>query len=264
MDNSAGAFGNGDQFVLKPLGVAAQNVTLLNSRPEDLALASPLRGEFSVNNLGNGKIGTINVTNTNPATSQFTSPGDVNGEPFTLTYIGGEQFEIRNNANTLLGTTAVMSAGNYNNLFNSAGLTTYGFDMSISGVPKAGDKFTLSYNTGGQKDNRNGLALAQLQEKEIIRKNAVAVPGADNQMSLNEGYGVMVGFIGEKTSQVKIATESSKALLAQSQSWYESISGVNLDEEAANLIRFQQSYAAAAKIISTSQTIFDTLLAAAR
>ncbi len=264
LDNSVAAFGNGDQFVLKPLGIAAQSVSLLASRPEDLALASPLRGEFSVSNLGNAKIGTISVTNTNPATSQFTAPGDVNGEPFKLTYIGGNQFEIRNNANTLLGTTAVMASGNYNNLFNSAGLTNYGFDMSVTGIPKAGDTFTLSYNSGGQKDNRNGLALAQLQEKEIVRKNAVAVTGADNQMSLNEGYGVMVGSIGEKTSQVKIATESSKALLAQSQSWYESISGVNLDEEAANLLRFQQSYAAAAKIISTSQTIFDTLLAAAR
>ncbi len=264
LDNSVGAFGNGDQFVLKPLSNAAQSVSLLNSRPEDLALASPLRGEFNVNNLGNGKVGNISVTNTNPASSQFTSPGDVNGEPFTITYIGGDQFQIRNNANALLGTTTAMTGGNYNNLFNAAGLTAYGFDMSITGVPKAGDTFTLSYNSGGQKDNRNGLALAQLQEKEIIRKNAVAVAGADNQMSLNEGYGVMVGFIGEKTSQVKISTESSKALLAQSQTWYESISGVNLDEEAANLIRFQQSYAAAAKIISTSQTIFDTLLAAAR
>jgi len=264
LDNSAGAFGNGDQFVLKPLSNAAQSVTLLNSRPEDLALASPLRGEFNVNNLGNGKVGNINVTNTNPASSQFTTPGDVNGEPFTITYIGGDQFQIRNNANALLGTTTAMAGGNYTNLFNAAGLTAYGFDMSITGVPKAGDTFTLSYNSGGQKDNRNGLALAQLQEKEIIRKNAVSVAGADNQMSLNEGYGVMVGFIGEKTSQVKISTESSKALLAQSQAWYESISGVNLDEEAANLIRFQQSYAAAAKIISTSQTIFDTLLAAAR
>jgi flagellar hook-associated protein 1 len=264
LDNSVGAFGNGDQFVLKPLSNAAQSVSLLNSRPEDLALASPLRGEFNVNNLGNGKVGNISVTNTNPASSQFTSPGDVNGEPFTITYIGGDQFQIRNNANALLGTTTAMTGGNYNNLFNAAGLTAYGFDMSITGVPKAGDTFTLSYNSGGQKDNRNGLALAQLQEKEIIRKNAVAVAGADNQMSLNEGYGVMVGFIGEKTSQVKISTESSKALLAQSEAWYESISGVNLDEEAANLIRFQQSYAAAAKIISTSQTIFDTLLAAAR
>jgi len=264
LDNTAGAFGNGDQFVLKPLSTAAQSISLLNSRPEDLALASPLRGEFNVNNLGNAKIGTISVTNTNPASSQFTAPGDVNGEPFNITYIGGDRFEIRNSGNTLLGTTAVMTGGNYTNLFASAGLANYGFDMSMTGVPKNGDTFTLSYNTGGQKDNRNGLALAQLQEKEIIRKNAVAVTGADNQMSLNEGYGVMVGSIGEKTSQVKIATDSSKALLAQSQSWYESISGVNLDEEAANLIRFQQSYAAAAKIISTSQTIFDTLLSAAR
>lgn len=264
LDNTAGAFGNGDQFVLKPLSTAAQSISLLNSRPEDLALASPLRGEFNVTNQGNAKVGAITVTNTNPASSQFTAPGDVNGEPFNITYIGGDRFEIRNNSNTLLGTTAVMTGGNYTNLFASAGLNNYGFDMSMTGVPKNGDTFTLSYNTGGQKDNRNGLALAQLQEKEIIRKNAVAVTGADNQMSLNEGYGVMVGSIGEKTSQVKIATESSKALLAQSQSWYESISGVNLDEEAANLIRFQQSYAAAAKIISTSQTIFDTLLSAAR
>ncbi len=264
LDNTAGAFGNGDQFVLKPLSTAAQSISLLNSRPEDLALASPLRGEFNVTNQGNAKVGAITVTNTNPASSQFTAPGDVNGEPFNITYIGGDRFEIRNNSNTLLGTTAVMTGGNYTNLFASAGLTNYGFDMSMTGVPKNGDTFTLSYNTGGQKDNRNGLALAQLQEKEIIRKNAVAVTGADNQMSLNEGYGVMVGSIGEKTSQVKIATESSKALLAQSQSWYESISGVNLDEEAASLIRFQQSYAAAAKIISTSQTIFDTLLSAAR
>lgn len=276
LDNTAGAFGNGDQFVFKPLSTAAQSLGLLNTRPEDLALASPLRGAFNVNNLGNAKVGTISVTNTNPATSQFTSPGNVTGQPFAITYIGGDRFEIRDNANALIGTTAVMTGGVYNNLFASAAsaipptpasataLANYGFDMSITGAPKTGDKFTLSYNTGGQKDNRNGLALAQLQEKEILRKNVVSLLSADNDMSLNEGYGVMVGFIGEKTSQIQIATQSSKALLAQSEGWYESISGVNLDEEAANLIRFQQSYAAAAKIISTSQTIFDTLLAAAR
>lgn len=264
LDNSAGAFGNGDKFLLKPLSTAAQDLSLLNSRPEDLALASPLRGEFNVNNLGSGKVGTISVTDTDPASSQFTAPGGVTGGPFTLTFIGGEQFEIRDNANTLLGTTAVMAGGNYNNVFSSAGLGNYGFDMNITGVPKIGDTFTLSYNTGGFKDNSNGLALAKLQDQDLLRKTAVAAAGADNLMTLNEGYGVMVGSIGEKTNQVKIATESSKSLLAQSEAWYESISGVNLDEEAANLIRFQQAYAAAAKIISTSQTIFDTLLQAAR
>ncbi len=264
LDNTAGAFANGDQFVLKPLSTAGQTLSLLNNRPEDLALASPLRGEFNINNLGNAKVGTISVTDTDPSSSQFTSPGGVTGEPFTITFIGGGQFEIRNNANTLLGTTTAMTSGNYNNLFNDAGLTAYGFDVSITGVPKTGDTFTLSYNTGGFKDNSNGLALAKLQDKDLLRKTAVAAAGADNVMTLNEGYGSMVGFIGEKTSQIKIATESSKALLAQSEAWYQSVSGVNLDEEAANLIRFQQSYAAAAKIISTSQTIFDTLLQAAR
>jgi flagellar hook-associated protein 1 FlgK len=106
--------------------------------------------------------------------------------------------------------------------------------------------------------------MANLQSADLLRKNAVSAASADNKMSLNEGYGNMIGFIGEKTSSIKLATESSKSLLQQSEAWYESISGVNLDEEAANLIRFQQSYAAAAKIISASQTIFDTLLAAAR
>jgi flagellar hook-associated protein 1 FlgK len=264
LDNTAGAFANGDQFVLKPLSIAGQTISLLNNRPEDLALASPLRGEFNINNLGNAKVGAISITDTDPATSQFTAPGAVTGGPFTVTFIGGGQFEIRDNANALLGTTAAMASGSYNNLFDSAGLSGYGFDMSVTGVPKIGDNFTLSYNTGGFKDNSNGLAMAKLQDKDLLRKTAVAAAGADNVMTLNEGYGTMVGAIGEKTSQIKIATESSKALLSQSEAWYQSVSGVNLDEEAANLIRFQQSYAAAAKIISTSQTIFDTLLQAAR
>ncbi len=264
LDNSLGGFGNGDQFILKPLSVAAQTLTLLNDRPEDLALALPVRGEFAINNQGNGRFGDFKVTDTDPTTSAFTSPGGLTGAPLQVTFIGGNQFEIRDSSNTLLGTTAVMTGGSYNNLMASAGLANFGFDFNLTGVPKTGDTFTVSYNAGGFKDNRNGLSLANLQTADLMRKNAVSVATADNKMSLNEGYGTMIGFIGEKTSAIKLATESSKSLLQQSEAWNQSISGVNLDEEAANLIRFQQSYAAAAKIISTSQAIFDTLLAAAR
>ncbi len=264
LDDTGGAFGNGDQFVLKPLSIAAQSLTLINDRPEDLALASPVRGEFTLNNQGNARFGDFKVTNTDPASSAFTAPGGLTGAPLTVTYIGGNQFEVRNSSSTLLGTTAVMTGGSYANVMSSAGLASYGFDFTLTGVPKTGDSFTVAYNTGGFKDNRNGLILANLQSADLLRKNAVSVATADNKMSLNEGYGNMIGFIGEKTSAIKLATESSKSLLQQSEAWYESISGVNLDEEAANLIRFQQSYAAAAKIISASQTIFDTLLAAAR
>jgi flagellar hook-associated protein 1 len=264
LDNSLGAFVTGDQFILKPLTAASQNIQLATTRGEDLALAGPLRGDFNINNLGNGKFGDITVTDTDPATSEFSSPGSLDGAPFEILFIGGNQFEIRDSTNTLIGTTAVMAGGQYNNILASAGLTNYGFDFSITGVPKAGDTFTLGYNDGGFKDNRNGLMLGQLQTTDTMRKTAVASITADNTYSFNEAYGAMVGFVGEKTSQIRIAAQSSNSLLEQSKAWYESVSGVNMDEEASNLIRFQQSYAAAAKIISTSQTIFDTLLAAAR
>lgn len=264
LDNSTGAFQSGDQFVLKPLNTAAQSMSLLNNRPEDLALASPIRASYTQANLGNGRIGTISVTDTDPATSNFISPSGVTGAPFTITSIAGDKYEIRDSSNTLLGTTAALPSGQTNNLFASAGLTNYGFDLSLTGVPKAGDTFTVSFNTDGYKDNRNGLAVANLQSADLLRKTAVAAAAADNKMTLNEGYATMVSFIGEKTSEAKISVDSSKALLDQSTAWKESISGVNLDEEAADLIRFQQSYAAAAKIISTSQTIFETLLQAAR
>lgn len=264
LDTSAGAFQSGDKFVLKPLNTAAQSVSLLNSRPEDLALASPIRGDYTQSNQGNGRIGTMTVTDTTPATSKFTAPGGLAAAPYTIKAIAGSKYEIRDGSNTLLGTTPALATGQLNNMFAAAGLTNYGFDISLTGVPEVGDTFTVAYNSNGYKDNRNGLALANLQSADLMRKTAVASAAADNKMTLNEGYGTMVGFIGEKTSEAKISTDSSKALLEQSSAWKESISGVNLDEEAADLIRFQQSYAAAAKIISTSQTIFDTLLQAAR
>jgi flagellar hook-associated protein 1 FlgK len=73
-----------------------------------------------------------------------------------------------------------------------------------------------------------------------------------------------VSQVGEKTAQAVTNEKAFDALLDQSKGWHESISGVNLDEEAANLVQFQQAYSAAAKIISVSQATFDTLLAAVR
>lgn len=262
LDTSAGPFAAGDRFIFKPLSTASDKITLATTRPEDLALASPVKGEYTLTNQGNGRVGDIKVTDT--TTTQFSTPSQLTGGPYTLRFTAGNQFEVINGSNVLVGTSAVMGTGPYNNIFASAGLTTYGFDVSLTGVPKAGDTFSISYNTSGFKDNRNGLAIAGLQDDELVRKNAVATAAADNSSSFTEAYGEVISFVGQKTAQVRISTESAKSVLAQSQAWNESTSGVNLDEEAANLIRFQQSYAAAAKIISASQTIFDTLLQAAR
>jgi flagellar hook-associated protein 1 FlgK len=74
----------------------------------------------------------------------------------------------------------------------------------------------------------------------------------------------MVGRIGEDASMAKVTLASAEAMKVQSQNWFESVSGVSLDEEAANLIKYQQSYAAAARILSTAQELFNTILQSAR
>ena len=112
--------------------------------------------------------------------------------------------------------------------------------------------------------DERGLELAKQQTEETMRRYAVATPSADNSVSFNEAYGTMVSFVGDKTAQARNSQAAAEALYSQTLQLKESLSGVSLDEEAANLVRFQQSYAASAKIIATSQTVFDTLLQAVR
>lgn len=259
-----GPMNNGDRFALKPLSSAARNIGLATNRPEDIALASPVRSLVAQDNLGNAQVDKLIVTNTDPASSAFVAPSSINGAPFTVVHIGGNQFEVRDNTNALLGTTPALPNGQFNNIMTEAGLGNYGFDFNITGIPQTGDSFTVEYNTGGFNDNRNGLELAKLQTAETMRRYAVATPNADNSVSFNEAYGTMVSFVGDKTSQARNSQAAAEALYSQTLQLKESLSGVSLDEEAANLVRFQQSYAAASKIISTSQTIFDTLLQAVR
>ena len=258
-----GPMNDGDRFALKPLSSAARNINLATTRPEDIALASPVRSVVAEDNLGNAQVDKLIVSSTDAA-SAFAPPAAITGAPFTVIHVGGNVFEVRDNTNALLGTTPALPNGQLNDIMAEAGLGSYGFDFNITGIPQTGDNFTIEYNTGGFNDNRNGLEIAKLQTAETMRRYAVATPNADNSVSFNEAYGTMVSFVGDKTAQARNSQAAAEALYAQTQQLKESLSGVSLDEEAANLVRFQQSYAAASKIISTSQTIFDTLLQAVR
>lgn len=255
----------GDQFELKPLSTASRTVQMATTRPEDIALAAPVRTEFTVNNIGNAQISDLTVSDTTPATLPaygFDTPSGLINGPWTMTYVGGDSFEIIDNLGNPVATSTYPS-GQYQNIFAQAGVDV-GFDFSVSGVPNVGDTFTISFNDGGFNDNRNGLALSAIQTEQTTRLNPLSSPTGTNSVNFNQSYAQMVSLIGERTSQGRNSEAATGALLAQTTAWYESLSGVSLDEEASNLVRFQQTYAAAARIISTSQTIFDTLLAAAR
>ena len=268
-----GAAAVGDKFVLKPLNAAARSMQMASTRAEDVALASPIRGEFNATNLGNSQVEGLKVFNTTPGDSAFTASSIVNG-PLTVTYMGQDSgtnehiFEVTDSTNTVRGETR-FATNNFNNVLENANATPdlreeLGFDFNLTGLPKPGDTFTIDFNTNGYNDNRNGLEMSALQDAAIVRRSAEPFGQAVNQYSLNQSYATMVGNIGERTRQARTADEANTAILEQTTLWYESLSGVNLDEEAADLIRFQQSYAAAAKILQTSQTIFDTLLQSVR
>lgn len=128
-----------------------------------------------------------------------------------------------------------------------------GFQATISGRPEAGDSFAIGFNDAGNLDNHNALALADLQ----------IVPSlGDPPVNFSEAYSSIVELVGIRTSQARSDAEAADGLLQQSVARRDSLSGVNLDEEAANLIKYEQGYNASARIISVANEIFDALLGA--
>lgn len=166
-----------------------------------------------------------------------------------------------------------------------ATLADQGFTLDDSAAPAvAGDKFLIrptaaaatnlsvaitnqseiaaadaSAGAGATLDNRNALAIAALQtNKDLIARQGLV--GTNSGVTIESGYALLVGDIGNITAETKVNSQAQNSLLDQARRAQQSSSGVNLDEEAANLIRYQQAYQAAAQIIKTASTMFDTLL----
>jgi len=131
----------------------------------------------------------------------------------------------------------------------------HGYRLRITGNPAAGDEFNVTYNTGGAADNRNALLLAGMQTQTLMN---------GGQASFNDAYGQLVADVGTRTHYAASNADVQYQLLQQAESAKSTVSGVNLDEEAANLVRFQQAYSAAAQVIATANTLFDSLLGAVR
>ena len=130
----------------------------------------------------------------------------------------------------------------------------FGFSFSIGGLAQAGDEFTVDFNTDGTSDSRNGVALAALQTEDTVNGNS----------SYSESYSMIVEEIGSITSRAQINRDSSEVLLRNTEGSVTSLSGVNLDEEAAALIKFELAYNANAQVIQVARSIFDTLISTFR
>ena len=262
----------GDRYLIQPTRDAAYEVAVNITDPSTIAAAGPIRATAAVDVNGQPtNVGTAEIAQPD-VTSVADLPLSGSGGDITLTFnpnaggVGIPGFDVTGGAavvgppvNVLLYDPATESTGKTFSTALGTGFITAGTngDMSfdISGIPATGDSFVITDNTNAAGDNRNALALATIQQSQTM---------INGTASLQESYAQMVGSIGADTRRAEINMESHQGLLDQAILTRDSVSGVNLDEEAANLLRYQQAYQAAAQVVSVASTLFDTLIAAVR
>lgn len=244
---TAGVIASGDRFLIQPTRLGARSFGLNVSDPSQIALAGSLRSEASLSNLGNALISqpTVNSTSDMPLSG---SGGDI-----TMTFnpdalgIGIPGFTVTNGPGGVLPyDPATESAGK---TFTLSGFGATAF--TVTGVPQNGDRFVLSDNTNAVGDNRNGLLLAGLQQVRVL---------GQGNANFGDAYSEIVASVGTATRQAEISLEAQGTLLDQAVQSRDSVSGVNLDEEAANLLRYQQAYQANAQLIAVADSILESLL----
>lgn len=222
----------GDRFLIQPTAGAAGGLSVALDDPRALAAASPIRTGAALGNTGTGQIdaGTV-VDPTDPALLDT-----VNLEFLTPT------------------TYAINGAGTYA-YTAGAPIALNGWQVRLEGAPQAGDQFTVSANSGGVGNNRNALALAALQSQGLLEGGSA---------TYGERYDSLVGEVANRSRQASLGRDTQRLLADQAVAAREAVAGVNLDEEAAQMLRFQQAYQAAAQVIATADNLFQTLLDAVR
>ena len=235
-----GAPAVGDTFLVQPTASGAETLSVSINDTNEIAVAAPIRTEVSIANQGSAQI-SAGTVNTPP-------PPDLNlQQTVTITF---------NNPPTDFDVNGV-GTGNPTGVpyVDGSSITFNGWTVQITGLPAAGDTFTISANTNGVSDNRNALLLADLQTQATLAGNSVTYEGA---------LGQLVADVGSQTHLADVNREAQSVLLNQAIAAHEGVSGVNLDEEAANLLQFQQAYQAAAQMIAVADLIFQSLISALR
>jgi len=251
---------NGDSFTIEPLSNAAGNMSVANSDPAKLAVAGPVSVEMPLNNQGTGKADDI-VMNSR----QGMNDGAARFDDFRLVFDDGD---LTVDGDGIDPAEWQVSPDSFNPANDSSGRTItvthddgWSFDFRLSGSPQDGDAFAFSPNVGGVADNRNAVALGELQTARTMLNS-----GNDNRStaSFQGAFGQMVSQVGNKTREVQTGEQTQQAMLQQAEQARESLSGVNLDEEAANLMRYQQAYQASGRIMTVAQRLFDEIIAIGR
>jgi flagellar hook-associated protein 1 FlgK len=203
--------------------------------PSGIAAAAALAVTPATANTGSSSIGSVTVQD--PTNTALLSSA-------TLSFPSATSYQVTDSSGN------VLSSGSY-----AAGQTisANGWSVTPSGTPKANDSFTIAANSNGLNDTSNAVSLAGLADAGVLNGGSTSVI---------QSYGQLTTQIGTVGSQAQTNLTTQTSLYNQAVSSQQSVSGVNLDEEAASLVQYQQAYQASAQVISTAQTIFTSLITA--
>lgn len=233
----------GDSFLVQPTRNGARDMAVAINDTRLVAAAAPIRTGAGSANTGTASISAGSVSSTTGLPMAASPGGDI-----TLTFDAlNNQFVVTGGPGGTLAYTPASDSTGKTFSFASVG----GFSFTVSGVPADGDTFVIQRNASGVGDNRNALALGNLQAAKLLEGGTATYQGA---------YAQMVSAVGNKGREVEVGLQAQETLVTSAQQVRDSLSGVNLDEEAANLMRYQQAYQASAKVIQIAAQVFQSLL----
>ncbi len=219
-----------DRFLLQPTAGVAGSMEVAISDTSRIAAAAPIKGSAAMANTGTGKLTGVKVTDAgnpalrNPAAIVFT-----NATEYTIDGVGPNTY----------------TAGQT--------ITANGWSFVLDGAPKQGDTFNIGPTPAGSSDNSNALLLAKVEQAKTFNDGTITLSGA---------LGGLTTQVGAAARSAEYSLMAQQVITDQAQAARDSISGVNLDEEASDMLRLQQAYQAASQLISTADTMFQTILGA--
>lgn len=237
----------GDNFLVRPTINGAANFALALTDGAQIAAAAPIATSVPMTNSGSGKISAGAVDQSYlgaPLTSAVNLTYDK-----TTNSLGGFP-SGQDVVMTVNGTPTTYTAGTPVPFQDGASYAVGGMSFTLNGLPANGDQFTIQPNTG-LGDTRNAGLMGDLQSKNILD---------GGKATFQSAYATLVSTVGNKTREVQANAEAASAQLTQAEASANNVSGVNLDEEAANLLKYQQAYQASGKVMQIADTIFNALL----
>jgi flagellar hook-associated protein 1 FlgK len=226
----SGAPALNDRFLLQPTATATNGLSVAITDPSRIAAANPVRASADLGNIGTGVAGKVDVTDAtdtallNQAVIEF-----IDADNYTIDgagpfpYVPGQ----------------VVSAN--------------GWSLVLDGKPAAGDQFIVAPNQAGSSDNGNATRLAAVEDAKSFNGGTITLNGA---------LGGLTTQVGAAARAADYSLQAQQVINENAQATRDAISGVNLDEEAADMLRLQQAYQAASQLIATADTLFQSILRA--